>query len=201
MKKILFLFLLSMGMLNTVYAYNLEYTVFNYKTLQPVDNANISIYNSTYEISKLTDTNGYAIFDLNDSYIVDINKNSYTIYTTTINNTNNSAYDVYLTPYSHSGIVRVNFVDLTFSTHTFCLYFNNSRLEGCYVTNNGSNVILHNNMEYTFIPTITKNDIFSNPTALEKYLGFYYGAIIGVIIFLIIISFILYVVYKIIFGK
>lgn len=181
--------------------YITEYTVYNYKTLQPVPLANLTAYNDTWENSVLTDTDGYGALSLNGSFTITITRSMYAEYSDTVNITNDSATDIMLSPYSHAGIVKITIADMTLAgNHVSCFYFDNNRQEGCYNSSN-TEIILHNNMNYTWQPIVGKSDIIGSPTSMIKYSLLYYGSLLGVMVFALMAAFMLYAVVKIIFRK
>jgi hypothetical protein len=168
-------------------AYTVDYRVNNYNTLQPIENANVSLTNITM-ISNLTDVYGFAsLSSSTGDYDVSIIKAGFQTYNSRINVSNDSLNVVYLPQYSNQGIIRLRFRDLTYSQHTFCIYFTeNSRLQGCYTLND--TVTLHNNLNYTWIPDIEKLDLISNPTAFKNN---YYLFISSIFMFVIVATIIL----------
>jgi hypothetical protein len=172
---------------NMVNAYTVEYRVNNFNTFQPVENANVSLTNIT-TISNLTDVYGLASLSASTGdYDVSIIKAGYQSYNSRITVDNDSTNIVYLPQYSNQGIIRLRFRDLTYSQHSFCIYFtDNSRLQGCYNLND--TVTLHNNLNYTWIPDIEKMDLISNPTAFKNN---YYLFISSIFMFVIVATIIL----------
>lgn len=193
MKKILFIFLFLPF---CVSAYSVNFQVLNYNTLAPVQSANITLTNTTTEISTLTDVYGVGSFILFDNYTISIWKSGYATYDSTLNITNDTTRTVYLNQLSTEGIVKITVVDLSLSEHTSCIYFSNGRLKECYPLNETWE--LHNNLEYQWIPMISKLDLVSNPTGLKNYVFMFAGVIASLIIFVFIILFIIFSVYAVI---
>ena len=185
-------------LIGSVSAYNVQYGIFNYNTLQPIENANVTLSNSTYETSKLTPTDGYVLFDLNETpenWNVNVWRSGFFTYTSTLNITNDTFETVYLDSSSTAGIIRLKMNDFTLSQHYVCLYFtSNGRLFGCY---NSTDVItIHNNMNYTFNIMVNKIDLISSPTAIENYFWIYLGVIISIMIMVSILGVLIITVYR-----
>ena len=166
--------------IGTAVGYDIEYITLNYNTLNPVENANVTLWNITLEDSDLTDSNGHADLSLTTAgtYQTIIIRSGYDIYEADLAVTTDSVNTVYLRPYSNEGIIRLTVVDLTLSNHEHCFYFSsNDRLHECFKLND--TVTLHNNINYTWIPKITKLDLISSPSGFQKYIYFFVPIIIG----------------------
>jgi hypothetical protein len=177
MKKLLIFLLL----INSVNAYSITFQVLNYNTLAPIENANITLTNSTMEISALSDIHGVHVFYLTDNYTIDIWKSGYAPYDGNLNITNDTQKDIYLMSLSTEGIVKINIVDLSMSEHNSAIYFSNGRLKEIYPLNDTWE--LHNNLNYSWSPMINKMDLISNPTGLSRYIFMFAGVIISLLTF------------------
>lgn len=173
-----------------VSAYNVEYELDNYNTLQPIEDVNVTIYNNSLSFSDLTDVHGIVTLTINQSdvYSVIAYKSGYATYNGIINVSNISLYyqdTIFLQQFSTAGIIRLTVVDLTFSEHRNCIYYSNGRLDYCYPLN--ETITIHNNMNYTWMPILTKTDLLTTPKGISNYLFLYTGIILGSMILFIII--------------
>ena len=180
-------------------AYPQEFTVYNYRSLAPIESANVTLWNATTEISGLTDIDGVRFLDVVGEYNVSVERAGFAPYSGWLNASNVSSRTYYLEPYSHAGIIKVTFVDLTLaSDRRFCLYFINDRLEGCYGLND--TVILHNNMNYTWVGVMSKSDLILNPSTLNKAVYLYMGGFVGIcflfVLLLMFLGFVMKVIKK-----
>ena len=185
-----------------VSASEIEYRVYNFNTLQPVEAANVTVTNNTIMYSGLTDANGIVTFSIMypGNFSVNIIKTGYTGTTKSLEISNTSldySDDAYIYQNSNSGIIRLTVSDLTLSTHRVCIYFNNSRLAGCY--NSNDTITLHNNLEYRVMVVIEKTDVLSSPTGIKTYGSMYIGVATGLVFVFGIIALVFYLGLKI--GK
>lgn len=169
-----------------------EVYVRDYNTLQPIQNVNISIYNTTEEHTTLSDQYGRGELSTSTGdWQFRAWRSSYATYDSVINVTNDSTREVFLYPQSTSGIIRLRFSDLTLNPfpqdRQLCIYFaSNDRLVGCYFMN--ETVTIHTNMAYKFYPMITKTDIVTTPSGLANLLDMFLGNIFSVLVTLLIIA-------------
>lgn len=182
----------------SVDAYTLEYTVYSYQTMQPIENVNVTVRNATLEISGLTDVNGYVVLSAaSNNLTLTAEKAGYANYASTANFSGNVEQAIYLEPYSHSGIIRVKFVDMTLGGRDgYCIYFtSNNRQFGCYNIND--TLTLHTNLGYRFSPYLTPYDMAS-PGGVVRGVWLYYGTAIGFIVLFGIALVFVYVFVKVI---
>jgi hypothetical protein len=173
MKKILSFSVLCLLAL-AASASNVEYAVYNFNTLQPVNAANVTITNDTMSYSGLTNTDGIVTFSIMapGNYSTNIIKSGYTGTTLSLqilNTSLNYVDDAYIYQNSNSGIIRLIVSDLTLTSHRICIYFDNSRLAGCYDAND--TITLHNNLNYSATVVIEKTDVLSSPRGIKIYGG------------------------------
>jgi hypothetical protein len=181
-----------------VESFSVDYHIYNYNTLQPVELTNVTLYNATAQFSDLTDAAGVAVLDYpGGNGTVLIWRSGYDPYSVAQNISNDSSYTVYLNPSSHSGIIRVTFVDLTFGDHKSCFYFDNGRLEGCHELNDTA-VVLHTNMNYTWVPVLDKYDLMATPSGMNKYIYLFFGVSMSAIILLMLFALIVFVFLRLI---
>lgn len=192
MKKLLIFLLL----INSVDAYSVTFQVLNYNTLSPIENANITLTNATTEISGLSDIHGVYIFHVFDNYTIDVSKSGYAPYSGNLNISNDTQKDIYLMSLSTEGIVKINIVDLSMSEHNSAIYYSNGRLKEIYSINDTWE--LHNNLNYSWSPMVTKIDLVTNPSGLSRYIFMFAGVIISLITFLFIILTIISLLYLVV---
>ena len=171
-------------------AFTLDFYVYNYNTLQPIENANITVYNSSYEFSTITDNQGFGTLSSSTAdYQYRVWRSGYAEYDSFLNVTNDTEKEIYLIPQSNSGIIRLRVVDMTvLGGHEYCLYFSsNNRLQGCYSLND--TLTIHNNMGYIWIPILQKTDLLGSPTGFGKYFWLYLENVLGYgVVFAIILA-------------
>jgi len=199
MNKGIIIFLLVCLVSGYVCAVNVEYRIYNFNTLQPIYQANVSLYNGTY-ITQQTDNYGLAELSATTGYYnVTVYKSGYTTYNSYDKNiTGDESNSVSLVQLSTEGIIKLSINDLTFSTHKICVYYDNGRLDNCYDTND--TIIIHNNINYTIIPNVNKVDLLSNPDSYWLYLPSLMG-FIGVLLFIVTVIVVLVTSYHILRGK
>jgi len=190
MKSLIILFLL----IGLVSAYNIEYRVTDFNTHQPIENVNVTLYNDSVSYSDLTDIHGLIDFIRNETNYFNVlaYRSGYTTYNGFLNFSNASLLyqdDIILNQFSQSGIIRLTQNDLTLSVHKSCFYFDNGRLEGCY--NYNDTIILHANMNYTWVPIITITDSLSSITGINHLLYWVAPYLIGLFVLVILIVFVL----------
>lgn len=166
---------------SAVSAFQVTYVVDDYNSLQPIDTATIVLTNSTDMLSGITDSHGEYAFTLNGTqlYNVTVSHSGYNPYSSILNASNASTEQVYLEPNSHQGIIRLTVIDLTLGSHRSLLYFDNGRLMGTYPLN--ETIVLHTNMNYTWVPALQTSDLLLNKKGLERYAWNYLGIGIGVL--------------------
>jgi len=191
--KFLFLFLFLPF---CVSAFSVDFQVLNFNTLAPVENANITLTNSSAEISVLTDSVGIGNFKIYDNYTVSIWKSGYATYDGNLNVTNDTTKTIYLNQLSTEGIVKITVVDLTLTEHSSGIYFSNGRLKDIYPLN--ATWELHNNLGYTWIPIISKTDLISNPTGLSRYIFMFFGVFLSLMVFLFLILVAITLIYTVV---
>lgn len=171
MKKIILLMVLLMG---SVSGYNLNFEVKDINTMQPL-NATLTVYYRDNEALFSFDTfysgeDGLIYFPAaSNEYFYNITKTGYFPLLDQYENiTEDTAIYHYATPISQDGIIRFRMGDLTPFEHEYCIYYQeNSRLQGCYSSNETATLIINKN--YTFRPTITDGDLLSNPEASKSF--------------------------------
>lgn len=182
----------------TFLPFSIEYRIFDYNTYQPIEGVNITLLGlNNNNFSAISDIHGIALIEnipYSYNFTVNTYKAGYTQYSVIRYYDTDTTEDIYLYPSTTEGIIRLTFSDLTLSEHKFCLYFtDNNRLQGCYSTNSNESVTIHNNINYTFIPLITKTDIVTNPENLLTFLPFLTPMMIGLLILVILIIFVIVV--------
>jgi len=173
MKKFIILFLL----ISSVSAFNVDFGVYDINTNIPIEGANVTIYNQSLnflEVSGLTNADGLvslAVTTQSTDYYIYFSKIGYEDYFNFNYNISNETQDnIYLRPFSTSGIIRITVTDLTFTNHQYCIYFkDNNRLYDCFHTN--ETLVLHNNYEYIMRIRLGKADIYSSPELNKKSLN------------------------------
>lgn len=200
MNKIFYILFILLTAQGYVCAANVEYRIYNFNTLQPVYQANVSLYNGTY-ISQTTDNYGIAEISATTGYYnVTVYKAGYTSYNSIDHNiSNDETNSVSLVQLSTEGIIKLTINDLTFSTHKICLYYSNGRIDQCY-SGNDTIITIHNNMNYTIVPDVNKMDLINNPDNYWLYLPTILG-ILGVLVFIIAIIAVIIGAYHILRGK
>lgn len=163
-------------------AFSAKYIIDDYNSLQPIDTATVVLSNGTSAMSGITDAHGEYSFILNASqiYNVSVSHSGYSPYGGVLNATNDSVENIYLSPSTHEGIIRLSIIDLTFGDHKSLIYFDNGRIQGIYQTND--TITLHTNLNYSWTPSILKTDLLMNKKGLQKYAWNYLGIGIGVIV-------------------
>jgi len=170
MKKILtLLFLMNCA---CAQMHNVEYGVFDFNTLNPIENATVTVYNNqSVQVNQTnTDAAGYGRTQVNNTLI-------YTYITSKIgysDDLSSSTIDdnvtilLYLTPSSTSGIVRLIGADMTIAgNHRISLFYQeNNRLHGSYYTNDTLTLIVNRN--YTIKPHLKKWDVISSPDNIKE---------------------------------
>jgi len=170
MKKILTL-LLFIGVA-CAQMHNVEYGVFDFNTLQPIDNATVIVYNNqSIQVNETTtDANGYGRTQVNNTliftYITSKIGYSDDLSSSTIDD--NETILIYLTPSSTSGIVRLIGADMTIAgNHRISIFYEeNNRLHGSYYTNDTLTLIVNRN--YTIKPHLKKWDVVSSPDNIKE---------------------------------
>lgn len=191
MKKLIILFLL----IGLVDAYNVEYRITDFNTLQPIQNVNLTLYNDSVSYSSLTDSSGLVNYDINQSNYFNVMayRIGYMSYNSVFNLSNASLIyqdNILLNMFSQSGIIKIVVNDLTFTTHKSCFYFDNGRLEGCY--NYNDTIILHANSNYTWVPIISMTDSLSSLTGINHLLYSIAPYLLGLFVILILIVIVLF---------
>jgi len=191
MKKIYILLIILF--IPTASAHNITFYLQDLNTLNPLYNVTIILSNETgHSLGSLqTNTDGFAktIFADNtyNYYLAKYSKLGYFDTSTTQNLSENGEDLVSMTPISTNGIVKLNFDDMTGAVDDICIYYkDNSRLHGCYKTNDTIRVVV--NREYIIYPKIDPTLTLITPDTIRNYMPFYAGSLITL---LMMVAFIL----------
>jgi hypothetical protein len=192
-KKIILLLLLA----SYASDYSIQWGIYDFNTLNPLNNVTLSLNNISDSYTVKTDIAGYAFDEINAGNLsVTASKTGYAPYDAFYNISGNVSAEYFMLPRSHQGIIRIKVVDMTLSEHENCFFFSNSRFVGCYKSND--TILLHTNMNYTWMPVLTKTDLIGSPATLDKYAWYYFGTIIGLVAIVFIIALMLLIILKVI---
>ena len=192
--------ILMLLMMHTISAFNVDYGVYDINTNIPLSSVNVSLYNQSnniVQVSGLTNNEGLVSLSVttqsNDYYIYARKIGYEDYYNLNYNITNETQDNLYMRPFSTSGIIRIKVSDLTLSEHDYCVYFkDNNRLYDCFKLND--TLILHNNYEYIIRIRLNKLDMYSSPDMISQSLKRNVYIFIGIclIICLIVVFVVLY---------
>lgn len=161
------------------------FMVDDYRSLLPILGANVSLEAAGFILSGLTDSEGEVALtsSTTSEWNISVTRSGYQPYGSVWNFTN-ATKQVYLTPNSNAGIIRIVVVDRTLGgSHRACLFFSsNNRLHECYEAND--TIVLHNNLGYVWRPVLQHSDMISSLGTLEANLGNYLPALEGIIVIL-----------------
>ena len=178
-----------------VQAIDLDITVLNYITLNPVENANVSIINiTTIYDNGLSDSNGNLQLSTSTAGIQTLftHRLGYNDRSESLSITTDASRIVYLTTNTAEGIIRLSANDLTGlgREREFCLYFTeNNRLVNCYYINDTVQIIVNTN--YTIRPKLTISDLISIDQAgiVSQLYSDKIGGIIIIILLIMVVSY------------
>jgi hypothetical protein len=177
-------------LISLVTAYEIEYDVYNSISSLPIWAANVSLINESFTLSNTTSSLGTAfIYNSSDlDYNVEIYRTGYARYNSRLSVKNDSYHRVELIPLSTEGIIKLRVNDLTLSSHSFCLYWqDNNRLYKCY-TPNDTYITVHNNVNYTLTVDINKYDLISNTGEYANNLYIILPMLLGLFVFALLIA-------------
>lgn len=185
-----------------VTANNLEIVVVDYNTLNSIESATVQIYNGTDLIDEgNTNVDGIINFTLTDElYTIVTTKTGYEGDNRDTDLTGDDSILIPLIPFSHDGIIRVRYVDMTGikigniigSDHELCFYFaSNNRLDAC--ENGNQTITLTEQQDYIIRITPTQQDLLNSPENLYSYVRKYTRYFMTLIFLIAIVGVVYYV--------
>ena len=174
MNKIFYIILGVFLLIGSTQAYTLTWSVKDINTLQPIDQANITVREPTTPPNNI-----YTVYTNSDGLTEKTNEDEnehfynvskigyYSSLNNYINTTNDTIEFIYLTPISTEGLVKVIWTDdlVNMPDRKMCVFYKeNGRLSGCYGKN--ETIWLINNKEYIFEPQTNFYDFFTSIRSL-----------------------------------
>jgi len=198
MVKTIFILMLMISMVNAHY---IETGVYNINNKLPIDNATLTIYNSTDEFINTTQTDVNGIGELftipNDNYTIYGDAFGYLENSYLIEVKGNETATLYLIPISEDGIIRLQGNELTLnpSVRRIKVYFKeNNRLEGVYNLNDTIQLII--NKEYIIRPEFKTADTLTGTNSVKALIPLLMGIIPAIGIIAVALSMLLLIYYS-----